>query len=213
MTDLEQRRALYPRVSDIIRKQNEAEFRGIPLETLANACIRGQKVHDYCTAWARNLWISDMEEEYRPYFTAFTEWAGMNVDEILHTSVRLYDDTRRFTGEFDMIARMKVSKKIVLMDIKTSSSPSMSWPIQLSAYAHLCKVNGYDFDEIMNVHLKKVKIGVCKEKEGRKADISFPQVRVKTIEHENINFFWDIFSSALKCYDYFERKEGENVCI
>jgi hypothetical protein len=213
MDDLQQRRAVYPRVSDIIRKQNEAEFRGIPLETLANACIRGQKVHDYCTAWARNLWVGDVEEEYKAYFDAFAEWAEVNVSDVLHSSVRLYDDTKRFTGEFDMIVRMKVSKKIVLMDIKTSSSPSISWPIQLSAYGHLCKTNGYHFDEIMNVHLKKTHAALYEKKEGKRVKVSSPQVRVNTIKHENVNFFWDIFSSALKCYDYFERKEGENVCV
>lgn len=206
MSDLEAKRALYPRVSSIIGKQNAEELRSVPLETLANACIRGQKVHDYCTAWVKHLWIPDIESEYVPYVDVFTDWATKSMAEAYFSSVRLYDDEKRFTGEFDMIVKMKNGEK-ALLDIKTSASKSKAWPLQLAAYAHLCKINGYEFDRIYNIHLKKIRAAVYEEEQGEKVLISPPVVKAVIVEYEDLTPYWEIFASALRCYDYFDRKE------
>lgn len=206
MSNLEEKRAFYPRVSEIIGKQNAEELRSVPLDTLANACIRGQKVHDYCTAWIKNLWLTDIEPEYEPYVNAFTSWAADNTQECQHSSIRLYDDVKRFTGEFDMIVKLN-NGKLALIDIKTSASKSKAWPVQLSAYAHLCKLNGFAFDVVCNIHLKKTHAALYEERQGEKVLVSPPVVKVSEIEYENLNEYWDIFSSALRCYDYFDRKE------
>ncbi len=211
MVDLTQKRALYPRVSDIISKQNADAFRGISLEVMANACERGTKIHSYCTSWARSLWIDEIEPEYQPYYDAFVEWAEEHVEEVMHSSVRLYDDELKFTGEFDMIVKMKESKEMVLIDIKTSASTSKAWPLQLAAYGHLCNQNDYHFDRIMNVHLKKTKAAEYEENEGEKVMISPPQVKCCTKDHGEVTPYWEIFASALKCYDYFDRREVKNV--
>lgn len=209
MNDLDQQRILYPRVSDIISKQNFAELKAIPLEVLANACIRGTKVHEYCTAYVRNLWIPEVEAEYQPYLDAFIEWADENIDDVIYISTRLYDDVKRFTGEFDMIVKLRGNQKFILLDIKTSAVKSKSWAVQLAAYADLCKTNGYEFDGILNLHLKKTKAAVFEEKEGKKVLISPPLVKPIAIDHGDITPYWEIFSSALKCYDYFDRKEAK----
>jgi hypothetical protein len=209
MNDLDQQRILYPRVSDIISKQNFAELKAIPLDTLANACIRGTKVHEYCTAYVRNLWIPEVEEEYQPYLDAFASWADENIEDVLHFSTRLYDDVKRFTGEFDMIVKLRETRRLALLDIKTSAVKSKSWPVQLAAYGNLCMVNGYKFDDILNLHLKKTKAAVFDEKEGKKIVISPPLVKTIAIDHGDITPYWEIFSSALKCYDYFDRKEAK----
>jgi len=206
MDDLEDKRALYPRVSDIISKQNAEELRSVPLDTLANACIRGQKVHDYCTAWIKKLWLTDIEPEYEPYVNAFTHWAACNSTECLHSSVRLYDDVKRFTGEFDMILKL-TDGSTALVDIKTSANKSKAWPLQLAAYQYLCKLNGYQFDRVLNVHLKKTQTAVFEEKQGEKVLISPPVVKVVIVEYKDLTDSWEIFSSALRCYDYFDRKE------
>ncbi len=206
--NLDEARSNYPRVSEIISKQNADELRSIPLEVLANACTRGTKVHSYCTAWVMNLWVDEIEEEYQPYLNAFKSWAEINLDECQHVAKRLYDDQKRFTGEFDMIVKMKGSGKIILLDIKTSYNKSKAWPVQLSAYAHLCKVNGYNVDGVMNLHLKKTHAALYEQKEGKKVMTSPPQVKTCVVnEHEDVSQYWDIFSSALACYDFFDRKE------
>lgn len=204
-------RDTYPRVSDIIAKQNMDAFVGIPVDTLAKAAERGDKVHAYCTAWAKNLWIDVAEEEYKPYVDAFINWAEENIDTVIYAEERLYDDDLRFSGKFDMIAKMKSDNKIKLLDIKTSCIKSKTWPVQLAAYAHLCTKNDYLFDNIMNVHLKKIKAAIYEEIEGKKVMTSPPQVRLCVSEYEDATPYWEIFSSALKCYDYFDRKESKNV--
>lgn len=202
--DLNELRATYARVSEIIGKQTEREMRAIPIETLANASIRGTRIHSYCSSYLKGLWIPDVEEEYQPYFNAFTDWADANVIKTLHQNIRLYDDEKRFTGEFDVIALLNGWDGPVLIDIKTSSAKSRSWPVQLAAYKKLCQLNGYEVNEVVNVHLKKKKSAVF---ENMKI-ISPSLVEVKELEYESLEKYLKLFESALLCYDYFERKEN-----
>jgi hypothetical protein len=189
---LQDARLLYPRVSDIIGKQTYKEMQSIPIEVLANAQIRGTKVHEYCTGYVQGLWLPEIEEEYQPYFESFVKWYTENVQETLFICTRLYDDVKRFSGEFDMIVILKDSKEKALIDIKTSANVSKSWPIQLAAYKHLCGINDYHIESVYNIHLKKTKPGV---------------VKPVSIKHADLTAAWGIFSSALDCFDYFDRKE------
>jgi hypothetical protein len=191
----------YARVTDIIGKQTIEDMRAIPLEMLAKAAIRGAAVDDYCTAWLNKHWIPEIDPEYEPWFNAFVEWADSNIAECLHTKERLYDDVKRFTGEFDFIAKTK-DGFTVLFDIKATSAKSKSWPVQLAAYKHLCAINGYELDKICNIHLKKS----YKKSTGSDSQ-SPPVVDALVYEYEDVNQYWDIFSSALTCYDYFHTKE------
>jgi hypothetical protein len=193
----------YPRVTDIIGKQTIEDMRAIPIDVLANAAIRGSKVHEYCTAWLNSHWIPEIDPEYEPWFNAFTQWASENIVECLHSGDRLYDDVKRFTGEFDFIAKTK-DGFTVLFDIKTSSVKSKSWPVQLAAYKHLCELNGYQFDKICNIHLKKS----YKKPTGSDSH-SFPVVVVDALvyDYEDVTQYWNIFASALTCYGYFHHKE------
>lgn len=214
MNALDYIRLTYPRVSDIIGKQNEAELRGIPLDILANASIRGTEVHNHCTAIIKGLWPPEINPEYQPYVDAFIDWYKNNVYETLYAGVRLYNDVKRFTGEFDLIVILKETNQVALIDIKTSCKASKTWPIQLAAYKHLCEINGYiNIDTAFNVHLKKTKSAVYEKKLGEKVMISPPVVKALTIEHKNLNPYWEIFSSALACYDYFDRKEVADVSV
>lgn len=210
MTELELQRLTYPRVSEIIGTHIADELRSVPLDTLANACLRGTKLHAYCTAYLRGLWVPVIEEEYLHYFEAFKAWAEENVFQTLYTGVRLYDDERRFTGEFDIIAVLKDSKQIALIDLKTSCKESKSWPIQLAAYKHLCIHNGYEIETVFNLHLKKTKGAVFEEVNGKKVKASPEKIKAKRIDHEEKDLvaYWEVFDSALSCYDYFKRKEA-----
>ncbi len=196
-------RLLYPRVSEIIGKQNIEEMRSIPVDILANACIRGTKVHDYCTAHAKKLWIPDIEEEYKPYVNAFIKWYDENVSELLYANQRLYDDQLFFTGEYDMIVILNNSGKVAMIDLKTSANASRSWPIQIAAYKRLCELNEIHADMYMNLHLKKNYTSKQKDPDTLTAAI---KVSAVPIFHVDLKPSWEIFSSALKCYDYFVRK-------
>lgn len=207
MNALQLNRLTYPRVSEIIAVHTAAAMRAIPIDCLANASIRGTAVHQYCTAFMKNLFLPEIEEEYQPYVGAFVVWANENVVSIIDTSKRLYDDEMKFSGEFDAVVILKDSDQPILLDIKTSCLPSKTWPIQLAAYKHLCEKNGMKIDRIMNLHLKKSKKVSTEEIEGQKVKVSVPIVCAKEIRHEDITSAWEIFSSALRCYDYFERRE------
>lgn len=208
MNELEILRLTYPRVSEIISKQNSAEMRGISLEILANAALRGIAVHNHCIAFVKGLWSAEIEEEYKPYVEAFTDWYSNNVGECLFAGIRLYDDSKRFTGEYDLIVRLKETNQVVLVDIKATAAISKTWPVQLAAYNHLCEVNSYPkIDAFYNVHLKKMKSPVYEKKGEEKVLVSPPKVKAVAVEHKDITRYWNIFSSALSCYDFFDRKE------
>lgn len=210
MDQLEQMRLLYPRVSEIIGKQTERQMRAIPIETLANACLRGTIVHGYCTSHLKSL-FAEYEEEYIPYINAFIEWCDEFVDYLIYSEVRLYDDEKKFTGKFDAIVKLKNSTKTALIDIKTSATSSLSWPIQLAAYKHLCKLNGYNPDYVWNIHLKKTKPAKYDIINEEKVMISPAVIKAKKIEKEDLDPYWNIFASAWTCYNYFEKKEVESV--
>lgn len=211
MNDLNEMRLTYPRVSAIIHKQNESEFRNISLEILENAAIRGTKVHEYCTSYLLNLFIVDMEDQYKPYSDAFIEWIDQHPIDEVYTGERLYDDERKFSGEFDMIVKFKKSQRMALIDIKTSANVSKAWPIQLAAYKHLCNLNGYTIDDCFNLHLKKTRYEKYQEIDGVKVTLSPSIVKPVLIEQKDINKSWEIFDSALKCYHHFSRESSQEV--
>lgn len=205
MNDLDLLRVMYPRVSDILSKQTIAEMQKIPLDTLAKATLRGIKVHNYCLSYAAGLFLAYIEAEYEPYVNCFIEWYENNVLHQIHNSLRLYDDERKFTGEFDLVVKLK-NEEVALIDIKATSSSSKTWPVQLAAYNHLCKLSGINVERIFNLHLKK-KNG--KKEEDLTLDEDAPSpftVHAKTIDYSDIEAPWKVFQSALTCYDYFDRK-------
>lgn len=208
MNELEIERLNYIRVSAIIGKQTAEDMALIPPDILANAGYRGTKVHNYCTTYAKGLWLPVMEAEYEPYVKAFIEWYEEKVNKLLHANTRLYDDEKKITGEFDMIVELKENNTIAMLDLKTSANVSRSWPVQLSAYKHLCELNGFHPEIYYNIHLKKTKCAVFELIEGNKTMITPPQVKAKEIPHEDLTSEWEIFSSALRCYQFFNLKEA-----
>lgn len=208
MTDqeLDFARMMYVRVSDVIGKQTAEEMRSIPIDTLANAAIRGTKVHEYCTCYVKGLWAPSIEPEYAPYVDAFIDWYDENVFQTLYTNTRLYADHRKYTGEFDMIVVLKETKQTAMIDLKTSANVSRSWPIQLAAYQHLCEINGFQPETYLNLHLKKTK-AASYSKEDPRVMLVAPQVQAQEIRYADLTPYWEIFSSALRCYDFFNRKQ------
>ncbi len=208
MNDLDIERLNYVRVSTIIGKQTAEEMAAIPSDVLANAAYRGTKVHDYCTTYVKGLWLPVMEAEYEPFVQTFIEWYDQKVKKLLFTNTRLYDDEKKITGEFDMIVELKENNRIAMLDLKTSANVSRSWPVQLAAYKHLCELNGFHPDIYYNIHLKKTKSATYELKEGIKTMVTPPKVKSVEIPHGDLTASWEIFSSALTCYNFFNRKEA-----
>ena len=211
MIEINEQRLGYPRVSEINGKQNTEEMRSIPLDILVKASIRGTQVHAYCTTWMKNLFLPDMEPEYKPYVDAFIEWGSKNIRKVITSLERLYDDDLKFSGEPDAIVLLNDSDVPTLIDIKATHAISKTWLLQLSAYKHLCNKNAYPVNRIMNIHLMKSKPPKYEEREGVKVLVSPPIIKAHEIcyDAEDIRLGWEIFTSALNCYDYFYRKEGK----
>lgn len=203
MDELDLARSRYPRVSDIIGIQTEREMRSIPLQNLIDASERGTKIHRYCTSYAKGLFLSEVEMDCEPYVEAFKKWCDLNIKNVILTRTRLYDDSKRYSGEPDMIIELQNGSR-ALIDIKSAAQESKAWAVQLAAYDNLCKQNGLLYDQIFVLHLKKKQ---PKKKKGED-QIDLPlEVNSECLMHPNINMYWDIFASALNCYDYFNRKE------
>ncbi len=191
MNELEIKRSKYPRVSEIIGKQNEVNMRGIPLEVLANAAERGRNTHTYCTMHANGLFLPTIEENCKKAVDTWIEWFSLNVEEVLMSEIRLYDDEWEFSGEPDFLLRLKSRKKIALLDIKTTSTVSITWGVQLSAYERLCEVNGIPVEETDVLHLKKNSKG---------------EVLANLIEYPDLKPYRNIFESSLRCFKFFNNK-------
>ena len=130
----------------------------VPSKILEYAADRGTRVHKFCEQYAYSILFSEIDDDCFEYVQAFINWYDENVDSVVFTEKRLYCDELKITGCADMLCILKdesYNGKPCLIDIKTSSKPSKTWPLQTAAYKYLCEKNGYDVQERFIVHLKK----------------------------------------------------------
>jgi hypothetical protein len=191
----------YPRVSDIIGIQTAPSMRQIPIEVLANAAERGIRCHAHCMSHAMELFPAEILPEDQPYVEAFTQWYDANVSSLVLCETRFYDDKLEFCGQPDMVVNLKNGKRNVLLDLKFTASPSISWPVQFAAYKHLLGENSHDISEVYGIHLKKYK---------RKSGDVIESEEVFYSEEEML-YAWEVFFHCLCCYNYFNRKEIKDV--
>lgn len=138
---------------------------------------RGTIVHRLIEDYLR-LGIEDENCQYSKYFDSFKKFWG-EIPEQQQRSIytleqRLYDDDLLLTGQSDVIL-----SDGTLIDWKTSSAVNRTWPLQASAYAHLCDLNGFHINKILFVKL---------DKEGKK-----PKFYEYTKD----------FALFMKCYEFY----------
>ncbi len=182
----------YPRVSEILAPYTNITLAQVPKDVLENAAKRGIAIHSLCTAYARGDFIPKIEEEYEPYFNAFVEWYDEEVDCLLASEDRLYDDTLRYCGKFDLLVRFKHNRDDVgLIDIKTSTKIYESHVVQLAAYQELVNLSGFG----------RCTRGILLQlgKKGKPA---------KEHSYSNLNPYFNKFLHAVSLYNYFIRKEA-----
>jgi CRISPR/Cas system-associated exonuclease Cas4 (RecB family) len=124
----------------------------LPPEIVAHAAERGTKVHKICEAIIQGLGELGVEEETRPYVESFKQWWAKG-HEVVLLEERFWDDELHITGQVDLI--IKTPDGLAIVDLKTSSKPSSTWPAQGSAYAYLAKKAGYNIQKIFFLHLLK----------------------------------------------------------
>jgi len=120
---------------------------------VADAAERGTKVHKICEGIVKGLGELDVDEEIKGYIESFKTWWEKN-PEVLIVEQRFWDDDLELTGQVDLI--INTPDGLAIVDLKTSSKPSLTWKAQGCAYAYLAKKAGYDIQKVYFVHLNKV---------------------------------------------------------
>lgn len=140
----------YTRVTSVLYPFSGLQ--NIDAEIVAHAAERGTKVHQICEGIVAGLGEIGVEDETWGYVESFKKWwqSGIHVVEM---EKRFWDDDLSITGQVDFITQTE--NGLALVDIKTSSRPSKTWPCQGSAYAYLCKKSGFDIKNIYFLHLNK----------------------------------------------------------
>ena len=125
------------RVTEILAPYQN--FSGIPPDVLSRASERGTLVHRICAVHAKGLaWLLDITSECQGYADSFKDWFKNMVQEVVFVEKRLADKDLGFTGQIDLLVRLK-SGKTVLIDLKTPAALGKTWRMQLAAYAYLAR--------------------------------------------------------------------------
>lgn len=140
----------YTRVTNVLYPFSGLEK--IDADVVAHAAERGTKVHQICEGIMQDLGEIGTDEETWGYVQSFKRWWEKGHDVIIMEK-RFYDDELEITGQVDLI--LNTPDGLVIVDLKTSSKPSKTWPAQGSAYAYLAKREGYDIQKIQFLHLNK----------------------------------------------------------
>lgn len=169
------------RVTDVLKHLNN--FDHIDPHVLQRAADRGKRVHDLCEKHNLDLPTEKIDEDCKNYFENFKEWHKNSIKEVLHTEMRVYSNTRKLTGQIDMIAIIKGDTKPSLIDIKTPLNPSITWQLQTAAYKLI-------LDESLNIQVE------------RRLCLLLPKYGTNVRVHEYLNHQNDI-DNFLLAYDVF----------
>jgi hypothetical protein len=149
MTDINTRET-YTRVTNVLYPFSGLEH--IDPAIVAHAAERGTRVHQICEAIVEGLGEHDVDDEVRGYVESFKLWWALG-PEVLMMEQRFWCDELKITGQVDFI--INTADGLAIVDIKTSSKPSKTWPAQGAAYAYLAKKAGHDIRKIYFLHLSK----------------------------------------------------------
>ena len=139
------------------------KYAGIPESVLNAAAERGSLIHEMISSRINGTGLS-MPDEFDPSVTEdFSAFESFALSSPFHFdySEFIVSDNKAFASAIDIIATNMDSKKVVLMDIKTTSKfdkEYVAW--QLSIYKYLLKLQtGVVADELYGLH---VRVGKCR---------------------------------------------------
>jgi len=132
------------------------DWKKIRPEVLQSACERGSRVHA-AVADEINGEFPMLPRDEMGYLDAARKFLE-NVDDIKLVEKRLVSDVHQFTGQVDLVCKIKGDEAETVVDWKTSISMSKSWGLQISAYGSLVRTNAYPLPpgtRYMAVQLRK----------------------------------------------------------
>jgi CRISPR/Cas system-associated exonuclease Cas4 (RecB family) len=127
-------------------------LQSIDADIVAHAAERGTRVHKVCEGIVKGLGEVGVDDEIWGYVESFKKWWALGHKVVLIEN-RFWDDELKITGQIDFM--LDTPEGLVVADLKTSSQPSKTWPVQASAYAYLAKNSGYDVKKALFIHLNK----------------------------------------------------------
>lgn len=127
----------YARVTSVLNPYTN--FSGIRPEVLEYAANRGERVHNYCEAYAKGLFLAEIDEDCKNYVEAFERWFDKAVVEVLQLEIRMNCPVMRLSGKCDMIVKIKGDDHFTMVDLKTPLSESKTYRLQTAAYVMLAK--------------------------------------------------------------------------
>lgn len=178
----------YPRVTEVLR--SFTSYDNVPREILDRAAARGTTVHALCAGIAKGHWIPDgmIDPELIGYVQSFRKWADQQVNKFVIIEKRFTDEELKYTGQLDYVI-LGTDNELYLVDIKTSSRPQKTYPVQMAAYDLLLKNNLVTVKGAILIYL---------DKEGE-----FPEINLIEDMSEEAH----IFMSALNCWHYFHKRK------
>lgn len=125
----------------------EAEALAAPYQTSKGAAARGTTVHSIVEAYkATGARLEGIPEEFQGFATAFYKFMDEVKPEIIEQEKTVFDTGNRVAGTLDMYA--KIGESFYVLDIKTGKDIYAESEIQLSAYAHMLRLEGKPVDSI-----------------------------------------------------------------
>jgi hypothetical protein len=121
--------------------------------TMARAAERGTRVHAHCQNILLGRPLNGVREDEIGCVRNFDAWAR-NIEEVIEVERRLYHEDLRFTGQIDIICRLKGDGLPSIVDIKTPIGYSRHWRAQLAGYKLLADHCGLGTGRVMTLRLR-----------------------------------------------------------
>ena len=133
---------------------NEKEALAAPYQKSKTAMNAGTLVHSIVEAYkTTGQKIETVPDEFKGYATAFYKFMDEVKPEIIEQEKTVFDKVNGVAGTLDMYA--KVGDSLYVLDIKTGKDIYAEVELQLSAYAHMVRLDGKKVDNIGVVLLEK----------------------------------------------------------
>lgn len=174
----------YTRVTEPL--QGFSKYDLIDPVVLDNAKDRGTRVHKACEMHAKGL-LFDMcmvDDDCKNYVECFKKWFDDNVSDVIFTERRFYDDEYKLTGCVDLVAMLKETQEVALIDIKATYSVGLSWSLQTAAYQMMLDNSSVLISKRMALNLPKT---------GSK---------VKVVEYDDYSNDLRMYLNCLELYRY-----------
>lgn len=119
----------------------EKDAMASPYATSGRAKSRGTTIHSIVEAYkATGEQIDVVGDDFKGYATAFYDFMRDHKPLIIDQEKTVFDKEHRLAGTLDMYA--KIGETPMVIDVKTGKDIYADFGLQLSAYAHMLRVEG-----------------------------------------------------------------------